>query len=96
MSGLRAQQWTITENAVALLQPFEEVTREVSSAQAAISVVIPMLKSLAAVLQTGAGAVGVKSMNAGMLKAVNSRFADVEENSLHTCACATFLDPRFK
>jgi len=94
VSALTAQQWTITENAVALLQPFEEVTREVSSAQASISVVIPMLKLLAAVFQKDAGADGVKSMNVGLLEAVDSRFADVEENSLYSCA--TLLDPHFK
>lgn len=94
VSGLTAQQWTITENAVALLLPFEELTREVSSARASISVVLPMLKSLVAVLQKGGGEAGVISMKAALLEAVNSRFADVEANSLYSCA--TVLDPRFK
>ncbi|BFZ15313.1 hypothetical protein BsWGS_18352 [Bradybaena similaris] len=94
VTGLTAQQWAVTENVVTTLEPFEEITREVSAAQASISIVIPLVKTLMAFRQKEGSDAGIKTMKAALLEAVSSRFADIESNSIYTCV--TLLDPRFK
>ena len=92
--GLTAQQWTVPENVVATLATFEEITREISGAQTLISVVITLVKTLMAFLQKEDSDAGIRNMKAALFQAVSSRFADMESNSIYTCA--TVLDPRFK
>nr|KAI8743508.1 zinc finger BED domain-containing protein 4-like [Biomphalaria glabrata] len=56
LSNLSPSQWSVGEKVAVLLQPFEEVTREVSAAAASISIVIPLVHVLKTFLQREAKA----------------------------------------
>ena len=94
VTNLSANQWSVAENVAAVLEPFEEVTREVSSSSASISIVIPMVRVLVSVLEKEGQDAGVKTMKATLLNAVNTRFQGIENNRV--LSVATLLDPRFK
>ena len=51
---LRAQQWSLAEKVVRLLQPFEEATREVSGDYSSAGVIVPIVNSLKRALTTHA------------------------------------------
>ena len=70
---------------------FEEATHEVSGNYASSSVIIPILNTLKVALTTEEG---IMRMKRGMLKSLQDRYQDVEQNPL--CALASALDPRFK
>ena len=90
-SELSAQQWI---KVVKVLMVFEEATREVSGNYASSSVIIPILNTLKVALTTEEGDEGIMRMKRGMLKSLQDRYQDVEQNPL--CALASALDPRFK
>ena len=46
IQNLSSTQWTILENILHLLQPFEEVTKIMSSSEAIISEIIPTVSTL--------------------------------------------------
>lgn len=94
VSNLSSNQWSVLENAVGLLQPFEELTREVSSSSASISIVIPIVRVLVSFLQKEGNDAGIKTMKATLLNAVKTRFEGIENNRVYSIA--TLLDPRFK
>ena len=94
IENLTATQWTLTENCITLLKPFEEITKQISSTESIISEVIPTLAALRRYLckTTFTGVVGrVKDSLIGNL---NHRFENIEENL--NFAIPTFVDPRFK
>ena len=93
-SELRTQQWTLAEKVVKTLVVFEEATREVSGNYASASVIIPIIITLKRALTMEEDDEGITRMKRGMLKSLQDRYEDVEQNSL--CALATVLDPRFK
>ncbi|RXN15512.1 zinc finger BED domain-containing 4-like protein [Labeo rohita] len=92
---LSAHQWMLVENIVSLLAPFEQLTKEISSAQASVAEVIPLIAALKRLLGKEAETDhGVKTAKKTLLEAVNKRFQDIESNPLY--GIATILDPRFK
>ncbi|XP_041843803.1 zinc finger BED domain-containing protein 4-like [Melanotaenia boesemani] len=88
-------QWELIENLTTLLQPFEELTKEISSSNASAADVIPAVMVLKRLLakETAAGH-GVKTTKDTLLEAVTRRFADIEEEPLYSLA--TLIDPRYK
>ncbi|CAI5657690.1 unnamed protein product [Oreochromis niloticus] len=80
---LTTHQWALMETTVAILAPFEELTKKVSSYDALASDVIPAVTVLVRLLnrETDEGH-GVKTMKATLLAAVKKRFSDVETNPL--------------
>ncbi|CAI5670007.1 unnamed protein product [Oreochromis niloticus] len=92
---LTAHQWALMETTVAILTPFEELTKKVSSYDALASDVIPAVTVLVRLLNRETDEDhGVKTMKATLLAAVKKRFSDVETNPL--CFISTILDPRYK
>ncbi|RXN38504.1 zinc finger BED domain-containing 4-like protein [Labeo rohita] len=80
---------------VAILAPFEELTKKVSSYDALASDVIPAVTVLVRLLNRETDEDhGVKTMKATLLAAVKKRFSDVETNPLYFIS--TILDPRYK
>jgi len=62
-ASLSAHQWSIADNIVQLLAPFEECTREVSGDTARISLVIPLVEVLRNILSREvANDAGIKSL----------------------------------
>ncbi|XP_023662393.2 zinc finger BED domain-containing protein 4-like [Paramormyrops kingsleyae] len=92
---LTAHQWALMEKTVAILAPFEELTKKVSSYDALASDVIPAVTVLVRLLNRETDEDhGVKTMKATLLAAVKKRFSDVETNPLYFIS--TILDPRYK
>ncbi|KAI2645626.1 Zinc finger BED domain-containing protein 4 [Labeo rohita] len=92
---LTAHQWALMEKTVAILAPFEELTKKVSSYDALASDVIPAVTVLVRLLNRKTDEDhGVKTMKATLLAAVKKRFSDVETNPLYFIS--TILDPRYK
>ncbi|KAI2645826.1 Zinc finger BED domain-containing protein 4 [Labeo rohita] len=80
---------------VAILAPFEELTKKVSSYDTLASDVIPAVTVLVRLLNRETDEDhGVKTMKATLLAAVKKRFSDVETNPLYFIS--TILDPRYK
>lgn len=90
---LNAHQWTLVENMLTILDPGEQLTRNISKATAAD--VIPSIQALTCLLkQTLPTDQGVKTSKDTLLNAVQSRFGHIEEQHLYYLA--TILDPRYK
>lgn len=83
-------------NAIALLGPFEQVTREMSGEKfTSLSKVIPIIRNLQAYINTKtAGQVEENGMAKEVQRQLYRRFNKVEQ--MFHMVTATFLDPRFK
>ncbi|KAL3999195.1 nicotinic acetylcholine receptor alpha-2 [Sarotherodon galilaeus] len=90
---LTAHQWALMEKTVAILAPFEELTKKVSSYDALASDVIPAVTVLVRLLNRETDEDhGVKTMKATLLAAVKKCFSDIETNPLYFIS--TILDPK--
>lgn len=78
-----------------LLDPFQELTRNISQASATAGDVIPSIQAITCQLkQTVPADHGVKSSKDTMLKAIQTRFTHIESEPLYRLA--TLADPRYK
>jgi hypothetical protein len=90
------QQWLIIENVIQLLKPFEQLTLEMSSDTATLSMIIPSVQMLTHnINQVNVYSnTGIKTLKHDLLAALNKRFQTIMKGDLHVVS--TFLDPRFK
>ncbi len=94
-ASFSAYQWGLIENALTLLAPFEELTKEISSHTATASDVIPSVEALKRLLNKSLSTdSGVKTTKATLLEAVKQRFNGIYTEPLYLLA--TILDPRYK
>ncbi len=94
-ASFSAYQWGLIENALTLLAPFEELTKEISSHTATASDVIPSVEALKRLLNKSLSTdSGVKTTKATLLEAVKQRFNGIYTEPLYFLA--TILDPRYK
>ena len=78
---LRGTQWGILEKMIPLLQPFEQLTKDISSAQATAADVIPAVVSLTRLLtKDGESDKVVKTAKHALLEAVSDCFNCVQSN----------------
>nr|XP_022909104.1 zinc finger BED domain-containing protein 4-like [Onthophagus taurus] len=93
-----ADEWLDLEKCIAILKPFEEITKEFSSATATIASVIPLIYTLKNTLETEKikedTSENFKLMITKMVHNISVRFQDIENNKIYTIA--TYLDPRYK
>jgi len=82
--------WELVERVVKTLQPFYAATLELSSDDACISVIIPLLAMLHGKLQTTSADRGLLQMKAALRDSLSRRFASLKSS------LTTILDPRFK
>ena len=94
INNLTTADWELTERVVHVLQPFYAATLEISSDNACISVMVPVIAMLQGKMQSSTADQGLLQMKAALRDSINRRFATVKE-SAHVIA-ATLLDPRFK
>lgn len=95
INSLTGNQWILLEKLLNLLQPFEAITKEVSSTKCSISVAIPMVKTLQLYLsKSGDNFSGVGTIKDVLVQNLDKRFASLENNENYVIATA--LDPRFK
>ena len=92
---LTATQWGIMEKMITLLKPFEQLTRDISSAEATAADVIPGVVSLTQLLaKMDESDKGVQTAKHTLLEAVSKRFNGVQTEPLY--AIATMVDARYK
>nr|XP_054592602.1 zinc finger BED domain-containing protein 4-like [Nothobranchius furzeri] len=92
---LSANEWGLLEKTVTVLEPFEELTRKISSATSTAADVIPAVAVLKRLLaDENSTDSGIKTTKSTLLQAVNRRFSSIESKSLY--AVATLLDARYK
>ncbi|KAM6995349.1 zinc finger BED domain-containing protein 4 [Tautogolabrus adspersus] len=90
-----SNQWGLIENIIKILEPFEELTRGISSSTASASDVIPSVMALKRFLSRDVPSDhGVGTTKAELLRAVTRRFDGIEDKPLYSLA--TLLDPRYK
>lgn len=92
-ASFNANQWGLIENIITILEPFEELTRAISSSTASAADVIPSVLALKRFLSRDAPSDrGVGTAKAELLRAVTRRFDGIEDEPLNSLA--TLLDPR--
>ncbi len=92
---LTAAQWGIMEKMITLLEPFEQLTKDISSAEATAADVIPGVVSLTRLLaKMDESDKGVQTAKYTLLEAVGKRFNGVQSEPLY--AIATMVDARYK
>lgn len=92
---LSANEWALLEKTVTVLEPFEELTKKISSATSVTADVIPAITILRRLLaEENNTDSGIKTMKSTLLQAVNRRFSSVESEPLY--AVATLVDARYK
>ncbi|XP_049925075.1 zinc finger BED domain-containing protein 4-like [Epinephelus moara] len=93
---LIATQWGILEKMITLLDPFEQLTRDISSSVATAADVIPGVVSLTRLLTKSDEEQdkGVRTAKRTLLEAVSDRFSCVQGEPLY--AIANIVDARYK
>ncbi|KAI4872545.1 hypothetical protein NFI96_025157, partial [Prochilodus magdalenae] len=92
---LSVNEWAILEKTVIVLEPFEELTRNISSATSTTADVIPAITVLKRLLSNESSTDSdIKTMKSTLLQAVDRRFSNIEGNPLYSVA--TLLAPRYK
>ncbi|XP_077340549.1 zinc finger BED domain-containing protein 4-like [Lithobates pipiens] len=90
-----AEQWDIISNLIDTLGPIEEVTLDISKAEASISCIIPCIAVLKMVLQAeGHTTRGIQTLRETMWQSMERRFTKIEDTKC--LVLATLLDPRYK
>ena len=88
-----SNQWGLIENILKILEPFEELTRAISTSTASAADVIPSVMALKRFLSRDSPSDhGVGTTKAELLRAVTRRFDGIDNEPLYTLA--TLLDPR--
>lgn len=88
-------QWTLIENMITLLTPFEQLTQQVSALTTTTADVIPSLVALKRLLNRTADTdAGVRTAKTTLLEAVNKRLSHIFSEPLYYLS--TILDPRYK
>ncbi|XP_078023607.1 zinc finger BED domain-containing protein 4-like [Epinephelus lanceolatus] len=95
LASFNSNQWGLIENILKILEPFEELTRAISTSTASAGDVIPSVMALKWFLSRYSPTDhGVGTTKAELLRAVTRRFDGIENEPLYTLA--TLLDPRYK
>ena len=88
-------QWGLIENVVDTLKPFQEITLEISKANATTSSIIPAVRVLKLSLSDeNQNSQEISPMRETMIKSIEKRFDNIEHCSTLGIAC--LLDPRYK
>jgi len=90
---LSPAQLHLLDKIISLLSPIEELTTSTSADCASISLIIPFVKILSKTLQKHHDDSGVRTVNREMLRSLEQRFCDIEENQ--HLLLASLLDPHF-
>lgn len=93
---LAPNDWVQLESCAKILKPFDEVTKSLSSTEACISSVIPLIHVLTCTMQTflretdGDWQIVIQKIT----EEINTRFGELPNKNLY--AIATYLDPKYK
>jgi len=76
-------QWGLLEKMVALLAPFEEITKHISSAESSLADVIPVVAALQVALKLNANDSGVQTMKSMIVSDMRTRFSEMYDGKHH-------------
>ena len=91
---LTKHQWGLLEKMVAILAPFEEITKHISSAESSLADVIPVVTALQVALERNANDSGVQTMKSTIVSDMRTRFSAMYDEPLFVVA--TTVDPRYR
>lgn len=95
---LSPDEWLHLNKIVAILTPFEEITKDLSDTKTCISSVIPLVHALKHTLQIEQDKSDtnqdIKNIIQELIEDITLRFDDLPSNTLYSLA--TYLDPRYK
>jgi len=91
---LTKNQWGLMDKLVSLLEPFETMTRDISSADASLADVIPVVTTLIVTLERHDNDSGVQTMKSVLVEDIKRRFKDMMDEPLFVLATA--VDPRYR
>jgi len=91
---LSTTEWDLVDRVVAILEPFYDATIELSSDDACVSVIIPLIAMLSAKMESAPEDRGLLQMKAALRDSMKRRIAYYRK--LPSVIAATLLDPRFK
>ncbi|KAL0879444.1 hypothetical protein ABMA27_003195 [Loxostege sticticalis] len=92
---LTSEEWIILKKLVGLIQPFEDVTKELSSANVSVSSVIPLIATLQKILdEHDSTDEHIAETIITLRDELNRKFGFLENETLFVTA--TFIDPRYK
>nr|XP_042911777.1 zinc finger BED domain-containing protein 4-like [Parasteatoda tepidariorum] len=94
IQNFSSYQWILIENCIKLLQPFEEITQQISSSKSLISEVIPMVVTLQRYLLKSVEVSGIGTIKEALEKNIHKRVSAIQLNKHYSLA--TILDPRHK
>lgn len=96
LDNLTNSEWNMVDAVIEILEPFEWATRALSADKyATLSMVIPLMSAILIRLrQIRCSVSAADVIRKSLIKAVETRFSELETNKLVTSAC--LLDPRFK
>jgi len=93
VASLTPQQWSSASDLIASLQPFLDITREMSAARyPTLSMIVPVVDGLKDLLTTSIG--GLDVLREIFATAIDTRFGDPYDDA--ELRAATLVDPRFK
>ena len=90
----QSKDFTLMNQVLKVLEPFEEATRDLSNHDASISMAIPTVTTIMTSLEVELEDQGVKGLKRSLKKAMDERFISMESKLYYTIA--TFLDAKFK
>jgi hypothetical protein len=101
LSILSANQWNLCEKILRILQPFFELTKQVSSEQSSLGDVIPHVVALDRYLSKPGDDSGVQTTKAELRNALRQRLLSPSSEKLNVKAdknyvLTTVVDPRYK
>ncbi|KAL0848776.1 hypothetical protein ABMA28_013207 [Loxostege sticticalis] len=96
---LTPNDWLQLESCANILKPFEEVTKSMSSTEACISSVIPLIHVLTCTMENllrdeNLNDQECKNVIQKLIEEVNNRFRELHNNNIY--AISTYLDPKYK
>ena len=86
--------WELMAKVVTVLRVFKEATQMLSSSQASISQVIPLITVIKAALKRGRDDQGVRTLKVKLNNSLERRFGHKEFDTKYSVA--SLLDPRYK
>lgn len=89
-----SQDWNLMEKLVNVLGVFYEATKALSSSDASISCVIPLVTTILKSLEVKSADFGIMGMKRGLREEMARRFAGIESKEI--LALATLLDPNYQ
>jgi len=92
--GLTTYQWTLMARVVKNLRPFDQLTAEISAADACLSITLPAVQAILLFLEKDAVDTRIKKTVSEIMSSLKNHFPRLFDETVYCVTSA--LDPRFK